>query len=85
MGDPYDPSIREYNIRVAEELARLGFDEIQFDYIRFPEPYASLPPQVFKDANGVAKPEKRWPISSVRRARASTRPGAVHGGQFPAW
>ncbi len=55
--DPYDPSIREYNIRVAEELARLGFDEIQFDYIRFPEPYASLPPQVFKDANGVAKPK----------------------------
>jgi hypothetical protein len=55
--DPYDPAIREYNIRVAEELARLGFDEIQFDYIRFPEPYASLPPQVFKDANGVAKPK----------------------------
>jgi len=55
--DPYDPMIREYNIRVAEELARLGFDEIQFDYIRFPEPYASLPPQVFKDANGVPKPK----------------------------
>jgi hypothetical protein len=55
--DPYDPAIREYNIRVAEELARLGFDEIQFDYIRFPEPYASLPPQVFKDANGVPKPK----------------------------
>ena len=48
--DPYDREIWEYNIRVAEELAKMGFDEIQFDYIRFPEPYKSLPPQVFKDS-----------------------------------
>jgi hypothetical protein len=54
--DPYDRVIWEYNVRVAEELAHLGFDEIQFDYIRFPEPYKSLPPQVFKDAKGVTKP-----------------------------
>ena len=55
--DPYDRAIWEYNIRVAEELARLGFGEIQFDYIRFPEPYKSLPPQVFRDAAGVSKPQ----------------------------
>ena len=55
--DPYDHDIWEYNTRVAEELAGMGFDEIQFDYIRFPEPYGSLPPQVFKDANGVPKPK----------------------------
>ncbi|HUO52837.1 MAG TPA: putative glycoside hydrolase, partial [Gemmatimonadaceae bacterium] len=53
--DPYDRVIWDYNIRVAEELAAMGFGEIQFDYIRFPEPYKSLPPQVFKDANGVPK------------------------------
>ena len=33
----------------------MGFEEIQFDYIRFPEPYRSLPPQVFPGANGVSK------------------------------
>jgi hypothetical protein len=55
--DPYDRTIWEYNIRVAEELGRLGFREIQFDYIRFPEPYKSLPPQIFHDAGGVSKPE----------------------------
>jgi hypothetical protein len=55
--DPYDPVIREYNIRVAEEMARVGFDEIQFDYIRFPEPYPSLPKQIFPDAKGVSKPQ----------------------------
>ncbi|HEU4642136.1 MAG TPA: putative glycoside hydrolase [Gemmatimonadaceae bacterium] len=54
--DPYDRAIWEYDIRVAEDMARLGFAEIQFDYIRFPEPYKSLPPQVFRDANGVSKP-----------------------------
>ena len=53
--DPYDPMIREYNIRVAEELARMGFDEIQFDYVRFPEPYPSLPKQTFPDSKGVSR------------------------------
>ena len=54
--NPYDRKIWEYNIGVAEELATLGFGEIQFDYIRFPEPYKSLPNQVFPDNRGEAKP-----------------------------
>jgi hypothetical protein len=55
--NPYNRELWEYNIGVAEELAELGFDEIQFDYIRFPEPYKSLPPQVFPGTNGQAKPD----------------------------
>jgi hypothetical protein len=55
--DPYDSLVREYNIKVAEELARLGFPEIQYDYIRFPEPYRSLPEQVFRDSKGIPKPQ----------------------------
>lgn len=53
--NPYHRELWDYNIGVAEELARLGFGEIQFDYIRFPEPYPSLPTQVFPGSNGVAK------------------------------
>jgi hypothetical protein len=34
--DPYSEIIWDYNVSVAEELCRRGFDEIQFDYIRFP-------------------------------------------------
>jgi len=34
--DPFRPEVWEYNIDLAEEAARLGFDEIQFDYVRFP-------------------------------------------------
>src|SRR5690349_6680642 len=55
--NPYANAIWEYNFRVAEEAVRMGFGEIQFDYIRFPEPYKSLPPQVFAGANGVSKPD----------------------------
>ena len=55
--DPYDTTIWEYDTRVAEEVARMGFAEVQFDYIRFPEPYKSLPPQVFSDARGLSKPQ----------------------------
>lgn len=34
--DPFSSFVRDYNIALAVELAALGFDEIQFDYIRFP-------------------------------------------------
>ncbi len=34
--DPFSPEVWDYNIRIAQEAARFGFDEIQFDYIRFP-------------------------------------------------
>ena len=34
--DPYSEEVWEYNIAIAKELISRGFDEIQFDYIRFP-------------------------------------------------
>lgn len=34
--DPFDSRSHEYAIRIAEEAAKVGFDEINFDYIRFP-------------------------------------------------
>ncbi|MDR2019752.1 MAG: hypothetical protein LBQ14_03205 [Treponema sp.] len=34
--DPYSEEVWEYTAAVAEELHKRGFDEIQFDYIRFP-------------------------------------------------
>lgn len=34
--DTYDERVWDYNIQLAVEAAKLGFDEIQFDYIRFP-------------------------------------------------
>ena len=34
--DPRSESARAYNISLAVEACELGFDEIQFDYVRFP-------------------------------------------------
>ena len=55
--NPYANAIWEYNFRVAEEAIQMGFGEIQFDYIRFPEPFKSLPQQVFPEQNGRSKPQ----------------------------
>ena len=35
-GDPMRKEVWDYNVGLAVEAAQLGFDEIQFDYIRFP-------------------------------------------------
>lgn len=35
--DPTLPEVWAYNLDIAAEAAELGFDEIQFDYVRFPD------------------------------------------------
>ncbi|MBF0317870.1 MAG: GTP-binding protein [Nitrospirae bacterium] len=35
--EPFNKEVWEYNIKIAEEAAQIGFDEIQFDYMRFPD------------------------------------------------
>ena len=45
--DPTNKEVWDYNITIAEEAAQLGFDEIQFDYVRFPD----APRVVFAKAN----------------------------------
>lgn len=34
--NPYIQEVLDYNIDIAKEAVELGFDEIQFDYVRFP-------------------------------------------------
>ncbi len=34
--DPFDKRAHKYTIAIAEDAAKVGFDEINFDYIRFP-------------------------------------------------
>ncbi len=35
--DPTDPDARAYTLDLAEEACLLGLDEVQFDYVRFPD------------------------------------------------
>jgi hypothetical protein len=34
--NPYDPRVWAYDVGIAAAAAKAGFDEIQFDYVRFP-------------------------------------------------
>ena len=34
--NPYDKRVWDYNVAIGAAAARAGFDEIQFDYVRFP-------------------------------------------------
>ena len=56
--NPYHHELWDYNIGVAEELVKMGFGEVQFDYIRFPgavsEPAAAGVPRRRTD---VSKPD----------------------------
>lgn len=40
--DPYSPEVWRYNVEIAKEVTARGFDEVQFDYIRFPTDGANL-------------------------------------------
>ncbi len=94
--NPYNRDLWDYNIRVAEEAVRLGFGEVQFDYIRFPEPYKSLPTQVFPGAGSEGKPQALAEYLKLARGRlaklgvrttadifglVTTVPGALEVGQ----
>src|SRR5215216_1249743 len=48
----WEDQVWDYNLDIAEEVARAGFNEIQFDYVRFPESFRSLPEQVHPKAKG---------------------------------
>jgi hypothetical protein len=94
--NPYANEVWEYNLRVGDEAIRMGFGEIQFDYIRFPEPYRSLPKQVFPGQAGRSKPQVLAEFLATARARyakvgvrttadvfglVTTVPGALEIGQ----
>lgn len=49
--DPYQKNVWDYNIAIAKEAALLGFNEIQFDYVRFPENARKVDREAFYPAN----------------------------------
>lgn len=68
--DPYSPEVWEYNIRIAQELIARGFDEIQFDYIRFPTDGKNLGNAQFRwRSEGMDKESAL--VSFLRYARAN--------------
>ncbi|WP_407647266.1 putative glycoside hydrolase [Gracilibacillus oryzae] len=60
---PFQKEVWEYNVKIAKMAAELGFKEIQFDYVRFPEGFEKRDKELtydlgdYKDSemNGVKK------------------------------
>ncbi len=56
--NPYQEEVWDYNIAIAKEAALMGFKEIQFDYIRFPENAARVDREAnYSNQNGRTKDE----------------------------
>jgi hypothetical protein len=52
----YERDVWDYHIEIAREVAHLGFPEIQFDYVRFPDaPEEDMARAVFGAAEGRSK------------------------------
>jgi len=72
--NPYDKRVWKYNVDIAEQAAKLGFDEIQFDYVRFPSDGDNLADPL----PGQACPADGLDDPDVRQVRA-TAPQAARG------
>jgi hypothetical protein len=46
--DPYSEEVWAYNVAIANEIIARGFDEVQFDYIRFPTDGANIDEASFR-------------------------------------
>lgn len=55
--DPWNEQVWDYNISLATEAAQLGFDEINFDYIRFPNDGATQYMQLSKSTDWRKDPQ----------------------------
>jgi len=54
--NPYNREVWDYIVAIAQQTAALGFDEIQFDYVRFPTD-ATTKHEDFGDTGGLSKVE----------------------------
>lgn len=56
--DPYQKEVWDYNIEIAKEAAEKGFNEIQFDYVRFPDNGKKVDAEVnFNNPDNLTKAE----------------------------
>lgn len=69
----HDRNLWEYNLAIAEEAAKVGFNEIQFDYVRFPASNGGrLDKQLdYKNIQNESKPETIQKYLKYARDRLS--------------
>lgn len=73
--NPYNEDVWKYNVEIAKEAANLGFKEIQFDYVRFPEGFEQREDKLKYTKND--KPRVEIIADFVKYAKAELAPLGV--------
>jgi hypothetical protein len=68
--NPYDRRVWRYDVDIAAAAAKAGFDEIQFDYVRFPSGRRPLPDPL----PGPHPQAMKWTIPAFRKVRLQATP-----------
>jgi hypothetical protein len=67
--DPHQPAVWQYAADLAREAYQLGFSEVQFDYVRFPDEKRLIAETVYPLANGRVRAQViRDQLAFVRKA-----------------
>jgi hypothetical protein len=67
--DPHQPAVWQYAADLAREAYQLGFSEVQFDYVRFPDEKRLISETVYPLANGRVRAQViRDQLGMVRKA-----------------
>ncbi|MFT8321971.1 MAG: putative glycoside hydrolase [Bacillus sp. (in: firmicutes)] len=64
--NPFQKEVWDYNVNIAIEAAKMGFEEIQFDYVRFPEGFESKEKQLRYSKGDFAKTDSKEGSQRVR-------------------
>jgi hypothetical protein len=71
--DAHQPEVWQYAVDLAKEAVELGFSEVQFDYVRFPDEKRLVSEAVFPLARGRTRAQViREQLAASRRALAAT-------------
>lgn len=72
--DAHQPGVWQYAVDLAREAVRLGFSEVQFDYVRFPDEKRLVREATFPLANGRVRAQViRDQLAFSRKALADTK------------
>ncbi|HLO11882.1 MAG TPA: putative glycoside hydrolase [Pseudoneobacillus sp.] len=65
--NPFLKEVWDYNIGIAIEAAKIGFKEIQFDYVRFPEKFETFGKQLTYSTGDFQKNDVRARVTAVTK------------------
>jgi len=76
--DPFKQEAQDYLLSVAKKAVEAGFDEIQYDYVRFPDQSNVASTAILRDANGNAIPYNPFTRTAAIQKFLSTSKKAIN-------